>query len=346
MPQSNTNRGETASGEGQSEHADQPLPESMGIDEALGFIQGDEAEDYTGVAPEDEEEEEQEAPNAEKDDETDDEEEDEEDSDEEEPDEDSEESDDEKYVFELEDGDETIAVTADEAKKGYMRNKDYTVKTQELAAERKDVTMEKTGLLETKAQYVTALGQAKAALSEELKGFVGIDWIQLQKDDPLEYEEKEREFNAATLSHNQISTAQAEESTKVQEEGRQYLEELKQEEMAKLVQHLPEVSEKGNTLFKDISGFAAETYGFSEQELMNTYDHRMIRVLADAFRGREQASKLKSGAKKVKGIKTTKTKASRSATTRKARSAAANKAAMNKEGGVSVDEALNIMMKG
>ena len=343
----------------------QPMPNSMGVEEALDFMMSKDqgTKDSSGVAATEEEREEEESPQEVEDDEAEEEETEEEGSedseeDEEEPDDEDDDSDeededdeeesdeeDEEDFFTVMDGDEEIKVTREEAKAGYMRQKAFTQKTQEVAKERKAVEEEKVGLLETKAKYLEALGGIKASMSEQLKDFIGIDWKQLEQDDPMEFEEKERELRAAQLAYENATKAEEEERQKLVQETMEYAQTVRKEELGKLAEHFPEVMEADNKLLESVREFGIKRYGFTEEELLSIYDHRMIRVLADALKVQNVTDKVTKGKEKLKS-KTMKPKATRSKTMAKARKAKATKAALNKPGGVTIDEALGLIMRG
>lgn len=339
-------------------NSDQPMPASMGVDEALDFItssDGDENQgntDYDGVANREEEEEDSVDPDkeVESEEETDEEEvsdEEDEESDEEEEaddseDEDEDEDDEDDAVFSFIDGEEEVKVNAEEAKAGYMRNRDYSNKSKQLAEDRKALEAEKSSLLETKAKYVEALGAAKAAASEQLKDFIGVDWQQLQKDDPIEFEERKQAFEAAKLAFESTAQAQEQEQNALTQEYMGHLQELKKQEWGKLEPFLePSLVGEENDPLGKIRDFAVQTYGFTPEEMMSIYDHRMIRVVMDAFKGAQSTDRVDKGKKKIKSMKQ---KATKSKSTSKARQAKAVKAKLNQPGGVTIDEALQALM--
>ena len=270
------------------------------------------------------------------------------DSDEEEPDDDAEEDEDEEdeeddgTVFVDGEGDDAVRVNAEEAKAGYMRNKSYTQNSQALAKDRKEFDTERVTLLETKDEYVKALAGVKASMSEHLKEFIGIDWQQLQREDPDEFNEKEQELSAARLAYEQVIAREEEESKVLLQETMQYAQELRKEEMGKLVEHIPEFAEEDSKLYDEIRAFGMESYGFSAEELNAIYDSRMIRALTDAFRGRAQAKKAKKGKAKIDSVGI-KPKASKGKSTRKARAAKSRKAELGSPLGLTMEQAMNAL---
>lgn len=258
--------------------------------------------------------------------------------------EDDEDEEDDGTVFLDGEGDDAVKVNAEEAKAGYMRNKAFTTKSQELAKDRKAFDTERAELLESKDAYVKALAGVKASMSEHLKGFIGIDWQQLQRDDPIEFEEKEQELTAARLAYEQVVQQEEEEGKKLLEETMGYAQEIRKQEMEKLVEHIPEFGTEDSTLFVDIREFGMQQYGFSEEELNGIYDSRMIRALTDAFRGKAQAKKAKKGKAKINSVGI-KPKASKGKSTQKARAAKARKAELSNPQGLTMEQAMQALHK-
>lgn len=130
------------------ENNDQPV--FAGIDEALDFMDKPEEKSDSVATITDKEEEETEQV------ETNEEEIESEDSEEEQPDdenesEDGDEDEKEDFLFKIANGDEEIVITdVEEAKKGYMRQSQFTKVTQEVAAERKALIADKNAVLELK----------------------------------------------------------------------------------------------------------------------------------------------------------------------------------------------------
>jgi len=316
---------------------DQPV--FHGIDEALDFMSKQESES-AGTTTEDEEEETLEEtvePEIES-----------EDSDEEQPEEETEEETDveeeeEDYIFQIEDEDGEIVNITDkeEAKKGYLRQRQFTKVTQEVAAERKELQAEKAQTLELKGQYLNSIAQYKAASSEKLSRFMNVDWETLQKEDPIGFDETKSEFEAAKLAYEQSNQEQQKVDAELTQETIQYANQVRAEEMQKLQTAYPELLDADSTLLEDAKNHALSAYGFSEQEINSIYDSRQIQALIDAFTLNKTKGKLKVGKAKAKTIsKSIKPKAAVQKTTAAARKAKAKKDMLSKEGGISLDEAM------
>jgi len=324
------------------ENNDQPV--FAGIDEALDFMdKPEEKSDSVATITDKDEEETAQV-------ETDEEEIESEDSEKEQPDdeEESEEDDEdekEDFLFKITDGDEEIVITdVEEAKKGYMRQSQFTKVTQEVSAERKALAADKNAVLELKNEYLKGISDYKVASSEKLSKFVNVDWEVLQKEDPIEFDEMKSAFEAAKMAYEQASQKEQEVSSEVTAENNQYAQSVRAEEMGKLTVALPELSEEGSTLLSDATKHAAEAYGFTTDELYTIYDHRQIRALVDAYRFNQSQTKLAAGAAKAKTVKKSiKTKGAASKTTAQARKAKAEMNSLQQPGGITLEQAMNIM---
>ncbi len=217
-----------------------------------------------------------------------------------------------------EQGDETISVTGKELREGYLRQSDYTRKTQELAKETKTVTEMQAALAQ---EYQSIAGGVEV----ELQRFADVNWDQLEKDDPVAFNEKRTEFLELKAKQQEAQ----ERATELQSEAqKKQLEELEAyvNEQGELVQSLiPDFAdpEKAKQLTTDIKEYAL-SIGVSEEEFGQVVDARQWVVLHDAMRFRkaqEAASKKKESVKPkiVKSKKAAQGKDDAKATGKKAR---------------------------
>ena len=325
---------------------DQPV--FSGIEEALDFMtKGDSESDSVATTTDKEEPEEDDSVLT---DETETEEPEPEDSEEQPEGEDDEEEgtdkeDDEDFLFSIEDDQGEFKVkNVEEAKKGYMRQRQFTKVTQEVAAERKELQSEKASLLEAKSQYLTGVQDLKIASSAKLAEFVTVDWEALQQEDPVAFDEQKSRYEAAKLSYEQANAAEQQVSNEIQRETIEYAQAVRADEMQRLVAVVPEITEEGSTLLKDATKSATELYGFSQDELFSIYDHRQIRAIIDAYRYNEVKGKLNVGKAKAKSAKTTiKPKGTASSRKTQAKKAQSVQDRLNAPGGVSLAEAMKLL---
>ena len=189
-------------------------------------------------------------------------------------------------LFELElDG--QVHVLPGALKGAFLRQADYTRKTQELAEQRRALEAERQALTgERKALSGAAADRATlAALDRQLEAFEGVDWRSLAQEDPQraqalwssfqETQELRQEFAAALSQH----------------EGR--------EELRAAREAAERMAQTGRTLAQEIDGWSPETaaklvayaqaFGVTMEELAEAADPRLWKILHKAWRA-DQAS--------------------------------------------------------
>jgi hypothetical protein len=168
---------------------------------------------------------------------------------------------------------------APELKDALLRQSDYTRKTQELAAERQTQAQLKETL--TKAFQVTQ--QLPGLLAElqytesQIAALQQVDWDTLRATDPLGYTEKRQDALILQQRH-QAALANLNQAP-------QMLQQMEQEQIrAEAQRALPVIKEKipdwGPERVTKIKSVASE-YGFSDAELANLVDPRIVIALND-----------------------------------------------------------------
>ena len=196
-------------------------------------------------------------------------------------------------------GGEEAEVTLEELTKGYSRQADYTRKTQETAAIRKEA-------VEKRDQYLHGLKELEAVVAavrpEEP------DWQKLRAENPAEYAALREDFKQYEDRLAAVRRRVTEIEQEQQAEANKALEQYAQAEYERLLQVYPEWKDPSvrENARKELWEFAQEAYGLSPEELSQVVDHRLIRVLRDAHKGRSVEAKVKelprkpvAGAKKV-----------------------------------------------
>lgn len=199
-----------------------------------------------------------------------------------------------------EDGkEEVIEVTTDEVAKSYMRQQDYTKKTQELAQrENQAVEFLKSKHEEIRSQYLQQAEVQRAAVvamagirSEE-------EMEQLAQTDPAAWvAENQRQKRIASYL-GQIDQQIAGEKQRAQQEAQQYMEQQRKQAFQTAWSELSKDGidrPKLQKIYADVS----KSYGFTAEELGNLYDHRLVKVFRDAAELRELKSKKAEVVKKV-----------------------------------------------
>ena len=183
-----------------------------------------------------------------------------------------------------EDGkEETLELTPDDISKSYMRQQDYTKKTQALAARENEAVQFLTQKHEEiRSQYLSQAELSRAAIVQ-MAGIKSDDEMaNLANSNPAAWvaeNQRQRQISNYLNSLNQ------------QIEGeKQQAQALKDQQLAQ--QRQKQFSETWEVLSKDgidkpklerIYSDASSKYGFTNEELATVYDHRMVRVLKDAI---------------------------------------------------------------
>ena len=185
-------------------------------------------------------------------------------------------------------------VTVDELKKGYLRQSDYTRKTQQVAEERKSLEAELSVIREERSQYEQLL----PALQQQLHAMANQepDWETLYQQDPIGAIQEERKWRVQ-MQHRQeqLAAIQAEQSRLNQlhqnEQVKQFEHHLTQEREL-LLERMPswkdaKVASAERAKVKEY----AQKLGFSAEELDAVTDHRAVLGLYKAMKYDEMLAK-------------------------------------------------------
>ena len=164
-------------------------------------------------------------------------------------------------------------LTVEDLKSGYLRQADYTKKTQALAEQRREVD-------QTKEQYASALAYMTQATRQGLAQFDGVDWQTLQQQDPAQYQALSKQYSQAAQQVNAFETAQREffEQAQQQVEAQQKLQAQQSVETLKTL-----VPEWSNEMYGELREFAGN-YGMTSEEFNRIADHRPILMMLDAMK--------------------------------------------------------------
>lgn len=177
-------------------------------------------------------------------------------------------------------------VTIEDLQKGYMMETDYRHKTAQTAELRKD--------LESKVESLTSLIQdGEAVLALELEALDSPEMLELKEDDPKAYYEKREKVQAQTEKLAQLKKAR---EARTNEAWQQRVSKETEALKASLPSWLDEAAAKAdlsmiNDLWTD--------YGFTEQDLGQFVDHRLILISREAALYRKLKN-AKPESKKVK----------------------------------------------
>jgi hypothetical protein len=188
----------------------------------------------------------------------------------------------------------------EEIKDGYLRQADYTKKTQEVAQARRHVeTMLQAAsqAVQASQQFADIIGQIKSA-DASLQAFHSLDWNDLRATDPVEYAAKQADFvrwqsyrdglvRNLSDAKQRVDYAQAQEAAQRVQQGAQLLSQ--------------QIPGWGEQKMKEIRS-AAQRYGYQDAELDGITDPRAVLVLHKAAEyDKLQASRV-SRAQQVKNL--------------------------------------------
>ena len=209
----------------------------------------------------------------------------------------------EQEVYTVKVNGQEVEVTLEEALSGYQRDADYTQKTQQLSADRKQLESEKNEFDQVRAEtaqlrdaYAQSLQQleqqTQQALSQEP------DWDKAYQElDGKEYARLVQNWQAQKDNLQKIQIEQA----RVSKERARETEDMMRQHLAVqsdlLIEKLPQWKDESvrDTERKAIIEHA-KTIGYTDEEIANASDHRAIVALYDSWK----LSKLNSAAPEAK----------------------------------------------
>lgn len=191
-------------------------------------------------------------------------------------------------------------VTFEELVDGYQKGLDYTKKSQSLAEQRKAVESERLAVEQAKQArdaYAQRLNLIEQFLSQQNQG----ENLEALKDsDPIGYAVK---FAEKTEREQQLARVRGERERLLQQQYREQqaqLAERVESERQRVSEMIPDYAhpEKGNVIKKQMRDYA-QSLGFSDNELSQAYDSRMIQALWEASQYRKLQSQKPELTKKM-----------------------------------------------
>jgi hypothetical protein len=174
-------------------------------------------------------------------------------------------------------------------KDAFMRQQDYTRKTQELSAQRKALD-EQIQLTQQQAQFQQQfqeqIGQL-SAIDAQLKQYESINWQSLQNDDPVQFVALRDQYRDLKDARNYYSNDLNQKQQQQAILSQQHYAKLKEQGVAELRNSIKGWSDE---TARNVKSFGMETYGFADNELASIIDPRMVKVLHDAYLYRKGAS--------------------------------------------------------
>jgi len=185
------------------------------------------------------------------------------------------------------------SVSVEEIKLGYLRQADYTKKTQVVAEQRKAAE-------EQTANYESTLSALLTASGADLSRFDNVNWEQAAVENPEQYKQAKAVFEQTQQTYNFIKSQADEHQKRNQEQQQAIARENAKESLTVLKSTIPNWN---NDLYYSIGEYATSTLGVTSEEFNDVHDHRMITALYKAMQF-DQAKvktqkKVKASAKKT-----------------------------------------------
>ena len=185
-------------------------------------------------------------------------------------------------------------VTLDELRNGYSRDADYRRKTEELSYEKKQFQSESEEQRQDYSTKLNELNQLMSVAQEQLNAEINSqDLEKLYEEDPTEAARVDHRLRKKQEKLNDaMKQAQAEQ----QKQFSSYLDDQKK----KLTLKMPEFSDPAKaSQMKSNMKMTLNSYGFSDQEIAQVYDHRIVMLVNDAMKYRNMQSSKPNLAKKI-----------------------------------------------
>lgn len=196
----------------------------------------------------------------------------------------------------LKDGTE---VTLDEVVSGYLRQSDYTRKTQEVAKNNRELEAAAQRLIQQDQAVKRELAFVEAAMKELLPK---VPDPQLLSTDPVGFLQQKEAYQEAMARLHRVRQTAENVNGRLTETQKVQTQEERQAELKALVEKVPALrTEQGRTaFFQEASDIAGKAWGFTPDEIGSFTDHRYILALRDAVEWRKLQSKKMEVVRKAK----------------------------------------------
>ena len=197
---------------------------------------------------------------------------------------------------------ETKTVPLSDVIKSYQLESHVHNKSAQVAEVQKQVEQEKAAARELVRQQLTQ-NQALADLGQQMltQEYQRVDWNNLRISNPAEYAAKFTEFQQRQAQITQYVQQVQAQQQHAQQAQQQDLARIVQLERQKMLEIVPEWNDPQKfSADAEVMQKYAKSNGFTEQELSNLFDHRMMRILHDAARYGELKAAKPEALKKVR----------------------------------------------
>jgi hypothetical protein len=164
-------------------------------------------------------------------------------------------------------------ISVDEIKLGYMRQADYTKKTQAVAEQRKAAE-------DQTANYESTLNALLTAAGADLSRFDNVNWEQAAVENPDQYKQAKAMFEQTKQTHDFIRAQAQEHQQRAEAQQQAAMKESAKESLTVLKSTIPNWN---NDLYYSIGEYAQESMGITAEEFNGIHDHRSITALYKAM---------------------------------------------------------------
>jgi hypothetical protein len=190
-----------------------------------------------------------------------------------------------KITFKVKNADgqeETVEATTEEIAKSYMRQADFTKKTQALAArENEAVQFLTTKHNEIRDQYLSQAEVSRAAVAQMAGLKTESEMAELANSDPAAWVAENQRQRQISSFLNQLDQQINSEKQQAKTQAEQAMQQARQKQFTESWEVLSKDGIDKPKLEK-IYGAISGKYGFTNEELATVYDHRMVRIMKDA----------------------------------------------------------------
>jgi len=193
-------------------------------------------------------------------------------------------------------GDEQGFVTLAELRKGYQLEKYVTQKSEQTAERARTLEAEHAYRMQAlESQFQQSEAMLEALRGRVLTKYEQVDWNALQQQDPGRYAalqvQMQNEMQGLNAEVGQLMQSRQLMTAQQQEQWQQQQQQWMAEQQRKVFEYLPELRDPKarepvlNEYHAYLSG-----YGFSDEEIRTTLDHRILRVINDAVQYQRRAA--------------------------------------------------------
>lgn len=187
--------------------------------------------------------------------------------------------------YRLPDGTEVTPDQIEEWRKGNLRQADYTRKTQELSANRRELEARQAEIAQQSQRFQQTVDFAIAVAEAN---FPARPDAALLETDPVGYLQQKAVYDQRAAQLQQLYAARQEQGAEQARQQQQAFRQWAEGERRALAEAMPELRDPTKAM-----GFSAalvkgiERYGFTNADLAQVYDHRLILMARDAMKYHE-----------------------------------------------------------